>query len=114
MVTWVAAAVPWLVALGVKPPSTVAHAHAGTARADYARFEWWAIGLAIAFGGQFLAQCHPRFHIPLPIEPIPDRFGISTLLCMVEPLLVTVGLTASVVSPERSDARYGVTSACRG
>jgi low temperature requirement protein LtrA len=87
VVIWVAAAVPWLVALGVKPPSTVDHAHAGSARADYAQFELWAIGLAIAFGGQFLAQCHPRFHIPLNIEHITERFGIFTILCMGEPIV---------------------------
>ena len=57
------------------------------ARADYAQFELWAIGLGIAYLGQFLAQCHPRFHIPLNIEHITERFGIFTILCMGEPIV---------------------------
>jgi low temperature requirement protein LtrA len=79
---YVLGAIPWLSSLAVHRPEG-----SRPGRAVYEQFQLWALGLFLAFGGQFLAQCHPRFHLPLNIEHVTERFGIFTILCMGEQVL---------------------------
>lgn len=81
-VIYVLGALPWLSSLAVHRPSET---RAG--RAVYDQFLLWALGLFISYVGQFSVQCHPRFHLPLNIEHITERFGIFTILCMGEQVL---------------------------